>query len=94
MAVQPAAMCNQGRFVAVIRTRWKGTDLRMGEEVLATTPSPCIGVCKIARETGLCHGCLRTIEEITAWRDADETMRRRILARVLERRRSVPQGRT
>lgn len=55
-----------------------------------TTRSPCIGVCKIVRATGLCQGCLRTLDEITAWRDASEGERRRILGRVLERRRTEP----
>lgn len=59
----------------------------------ATMPSPCIGVCKIVRATGLCQGCLRTLDEITAWRDASEGERRRILGRVCERRRRTEPGR-
>ncbi|MDO9402476.1 MAG: YbaK/EbsC family protein [Polaromonas sp.] len=34
-----------------------------GEDV----PSPCISVCRISSESGLCEGCFRTIPEITAW---------------------------
>ena len=33
----------------------------------AEVPSPCISVCCMEPDTGLCQGCLRTIEEITAW---------------------------
>ena len=29
-------------------------------------PSPCISLCEIAPDTGLCRGCLRTIDEIIA----------------------------
>ena len=30
--------------------------------------SPCVSVCTIDKNTGLCMGCLRTIREIGAWR--------------------------
>jgi hypothetical protein len=59
------------------------------ERTAVRTPSPCIGVCKIVAGTGLCDGCLRTVDEITAWRDASEGERRRIVARTLERRRAL-----
>ena len=29
--------------------------------------SPCILVCSIDMESGFCHGCGRTSQEITAW---------------------------
>lgn len=32
--------------------------------------SPCINVCKLDENTGLCAGCMRSIEEIRAWREA------------------------
>ena len=38
-------------------------------------PSPCTSVCKIDDATGLCAGCLRTLDEIAAWSalaDADK----------------------
>ncbi|MFO1119770.1 MAG: DUF1289 domain-containing protein [Rhodospirillales bacterium] len=53
---------------------------------VATVASPCIGVCKIDRATGLCSGCLRDLSEIGAWRDADDALRRRILDRIAHRR--------
>lgn len=31
--------------------------------------TPCIGVCAINEETGLCQGCYRTLEEIKGWWD-------------------------
>ncbi|MFL2769400.1 MAG: DUF1289 domain-containing protein [Rhodospirillaceae bacterium] len=30
--------------------------------------SPCMGVCAIDVQTGTCIGCLRTVDEIGAWR--------------------------
>ncbi len=33
----------------------------------ATIMSPCRSVCKMSTTTGLCIGCLRTLDEIAAW---------------------------
>ncbi|HMN79828.1 MAG TPA: DUF1289 domain-containing protein [Burkholderiaceae bacterium] len=41
--------------------------------------SPCISVCRINEATGLCEGCLRTIDEIAAWGSLDDDARRRVL---------------
>ena len=38
-------------------------------------PSPCISVCTMNATSGLCEGCLRTLDEIAAWSvmgDADK----------------------
>lgn len=36
-------------------------------------PSPCISVCRMDEQTGLCSGCFRTLEEIAEWgRMSDE----------------------
>ncbi len=32
-----------------------------------TVPSPCISICQMSPKTGLCVGCLRTIDEIANW---------------------------
>lgn len=48
--------------------------------------SPCIGVCELDGATGLCKGCLRSGEEIGAWRDATCEQRREILRRIEARR--------
>ena len=34
--------------------------------------SPCIGVCSLNPETGQCHGCCRTPEEIEKWCTKDD----------------------
>lgn len=41
-------------------------------------PSPCISLCEMAPDTGLCRGCLRTIDEIIAWGTADDDAKRAI----------------
>ncbi len=57
---------------------------------VAVVASPCIGVCKIDRATGLCTGCLRDLSEIGAWRNADDALRLRILDRIARRRAARP----
>ena len=55
-------------------------------------PSPCIGVCRLDRTTGLCAGCMRTSAEIAAWPGADSAERLAIVLRLRARRRAA--GRT
>jgi uncharacterized protein len=50
--------------------------------------SPCVGVCVIDERSGLCEGCLRTLDEIALWGSSSPAQRRQVLARV-EARRSV-----
>ena len=38
-------------------------------------PSPCISVCTIDQVTGLCAGCLRTLDEIAAWSILDDAQK-------------------
>jgi len=44
----------------------------MNESGRKPVPSPCIDVCRMSPATGLCEGCLRTIEEIAAWSTLDD----------------------
>jgi predicted Fe-S protein YdhL (DUF1289 family) len=48
--------------------------------------SPCINICQMDKDSGLCQGCLRTIDEITVWSRLDDPARIRILADVAQRR--------
>lgn len=48
--------------------------------------SPCISVCVMDRATGLCSGCLRTLDEIASWSALDDDARRAIVARLPARR--------
>ena len=59
---------------------------------LPTIPSPCIAVCQLDPQSGLCRGCLRTTDEIGLWSTASDAERLEILARLKQRRRAA--GRT
>ena len=41
-------------------------------------PSPCVSLCKMNRDSGLCEGCLRTLDEIIAWGKADDDFKRAV----------------
>jgi hypothetical protein len=53
-------------------------------------PSPCISVCKIAPETGLCYGCLRTLEEIGAWANSEDEDKQAIWVKIAQRLEASP----
>lgn len=57
----------------------------MAPELQSPVPSPCINICKMVPETGLCQGCMRTIDEIRAWRNASEDDKRAIWAEIRRR---------
>ena len=42
------------------------------------TPSPCINVCRMHEASGLCEGCLRTLDEIAAWSTLDDDAKRAV----------------
>lgn len=50
-----------------------------------TVKSPCIGVCVMDDLTGLCHGCYRTLDEITGWWDMDIASQKALLAETEKR---------
>ncbi len=47
--------------------------------------SPCVGVCIIDEERGLCTGCARTVEEVAAWGGASDAFREAVWAALPER---------
>lgn len=51
--------------------------------------SPCIRVCLIDEETGLCEGCGRTREEIGTWYRLSEEERLKIMDELPERLRKA-----
>lgn len=55
-----------------------------------TVPSPCIDVCRMDAASGLCEGCLRTLDEIAGWAAATDEQKRAILAAIRQRRISLP----
>lgn len=51
--------------------------------------SPCILVCSIDADTGFCHGCGRTGDEIGAWTMYPADRRRKIMADLPERMQRI-----
>jgi predicted Fe-S protein YdhL (DUF1289 family) len=49
--------------------------------------SPCVNVCAIDTETGLCLGCGRTLDEIARWGSMSDIERAAVM-RELPRRRT------
>jgi uncharacterized protein len=47
--------------------------------------TPCVNVCLLDAETGLCIGCGRTIDEIAGWATMSDGERRAIMAALPER---------
>ena len=59
--------------------------VREADESRAGVPSPCVSVCRMDPASGLCEGCLRTIEEIAAWSALDDGGRRAVWRRIEQR---------
>ena len=57
----------------------------MAPELQTPVPSPYINVCEMAPDSGLCRGCLRTIDEIVAWGSASEDDKRAVWAEIRRR---------
>jgi predicted Fe-S protein YdhL (DUF1289 family) len=49
--------------------------------------SPCIDVCKIDTDSGLCRGCLRTLQEIAKWSKYSKKERRAVIEDLAKRKR-------
>jgi hypothetical protein len=52
--------------------------------------SPCISVCSIDKSTRQCIGCLRTLDEIGAWRTMTSDQQRAVVAACVERAKTTP----
>lgn len=59
----------------------------MNDEPIA---SPCISVCRMDEASGLCEGCLRTLDEIALWSVLDEDDKRQVLLEISSRRLAWP----
>lgn len=44
-----------------------------------STYSPCVNICTIDAVTGFCHGCFRTVEEISGWLTFSDREKLRVL---------------
>ena len=51
----------------------------------APVPSPCVSVCRMDGASGLCEGCLRTLDEIAAWSTLDDPAKLDVWVRIGQR---------
>lgn len=58
-------------------------------DTTAPVPSPCINVCRMSPATGLCEGCLRTIEEIAAWSTLGDEAKEKVWDAIEQRRQEL-----
>lgn len=56
----------------------------------APIPSPCVLICRIAPDIGLCVGCLRTLEEIAGWSAFTDQQRQTVFDALRGRSISLP----
>jgi predicted Fe-S protein YdhL (DUF1289 family) len=61
----------------------------MNPEQQTPVPSPCINICRMVPDTGLCEGCMRTIDEIVAWGRADDDYKRSVWAEIRRREAQI-----
>ena len=53
-------------------------------------PSPCVSVCRIQPVSRLCEGCYRTLDEVAAWAQLDDTGKRGVWRLIAQR--TMPAG--
>jgi predicted Fe-S protein YdhL (DUF1289 family) len=54
--------------------------------------TPCVKICDIDRESGLCCGCGRSLAEIARWSSMSDAERRHIMALLPKRRAELLEG--
>ncbi|WP_408301252.1 DUF1289 domain-containing protein [Paraburkholderia sediminicola] len=62
------------------------TDSSGTDAPVATVPSPCIDICKIDGNSGLCIGCLRTRDEIRGWKHMTDDLRLQLIDELTHRK--------
>jgi predicted Fe-S protein YdhL (DUF1289 family) len=53
--------------------------------------SPCIKVCLMDPQSGLCRGCLRTLDEIARWGAMSDAEREAVMRELPSRQRPEPE---
>ncbi|HEY8572644.1 DUF1289 domain-containing protein [Phenylobacterium sp.] len=63
----------------------------MSEPAKAPAPikTPCVKVCVVDGESGLCLGCYRQLNEVAQWARFSEEERERIMAELPDRRARI-----
>jgi predicted Fe-S protein YdhL (DUF1289 family) len=54
-----------------------------------TIATPCVLVCTLDDESGLCLGCFRSLEEIAGWRRFSDARRAALMAALPQRRSRI-----
>ena len=49
-------------------------------------PSPCINVCSVDEDVGLCRGCYRSLDEVTHWTVMSNEQKKEVLETLPERK--------
>jgi uncharacterized protein len=57
----------------------------MSENIQFEVKSPCIGVCAVDEDSGLCQGCYRTLDEIKGWWDMPQDEQKNLIIKLEER---------
>jgi len=52
--------------------------------------TPCVNVCLMDYEQGLCIGCWRTLDEITHWINFSPAKKQTVLTQIEQRRAATP----
>lgn len=65
------------------RAQHDGTPLSASPPTVA---SPCVNVCRMDEATGVCEGCLRTLDEIACWSLLDDAEKQAVCEQLPQRR--------
>lgn len=63
----------------------RAREVRAMADDKAMLPSPCISVCRMDASSGLCEGCMRTLDEIAGWGMLDNRAKREIWSKIEQR---------
>ena len=58
---------------------------RLARSITENVPSPCISICRMNADSGLCEGCYRTLDEIRQWSTADDAAKKAIWGHIEQR---------
>ena len=58
---------------------------RIASTFVRHVPSPCISVCRMSADTGLCEGCFRTLDEIRFWGTLADDKKRAVWREIEQR---------
>lgn len=53
-------------------------------------PSPCVSICRMNEQSGLCEGCWRTLDEIASWSTMGDDAKRAVWQLIEQRQAEHP----